>query len=127
MTPRTFFHKIIKDLLISAIITFFLMLIPELILPGIVSSHFSPKYLLAAILILGWLFAWQAKESRPVESSKFKAISQNILNIILFIITILLILSLYKMKIWQIIIAAVFSVFLLITAKYTFIEEERKQ
>lgn len=124
MTLRIFFQKITKDLLISSIITYFLMMIPELILPGIVSSHFNPKYLLVAILILGWLFAWQKKETRPEESAKFRAVSRNILNMILFIITILLVLGLYKMKIWQIAIVAAFSVVLLIAAKYVFVSEE---
>ncbi|OGI26434.1 MAG: hypothetical protein A3J76_00545 [Candidatus Moranbacteria bacterium RBG_13_45_13] len=116
MTTRTFLHKITRDILISFVITYFLLIVPELILPGLISSHFSPKYLLVAILLLGWLYAWQGQRYPQAESVKFRAISKNILNIILFVITLMLLLSLYKMKIWQILIVTIFSVALVVAA-----------
>lgn len=127
MTYRTFFQKTTKDLLVSGIIAFLLMSIPELILPGIVSVHFSPKYLLVIIIVLGWLHAWQKKETRPEESSKFRAVSRNILNVILFLITILLVLSLYKMKLWQIAVVTFFSVGLVAAAEKMLISEEAEK
>ena len=116
MTIRQFSKKITRDLLISFLITYFLILIPEIVLPGIISSHFNLKYFLVAILGLGLLYILQNGESHPAESSKFRAVSRNILNIILFTITIMLFLSLYKMKLWQIFVVAVFSVFLVSVA-----------
>ena len=50
-------YKLTKDLLISLVITYLLLIIPELVLPGIVSSHFDPKYLLAIIFIIGFFLA----------------------------------------------------------------------
>jgi hypothetical protein len=123
MTWEKFVYKITKDFLISLIITYFIISIPELILPGLISSHFSPKYLLAAIIALGWLFAWQGRKSPQQENIKFKAISRNLLNVILFIVTIMLILSLFKMKIWQIIIVVAFSVIFFIAAENMLINE----
>lgn len=116
MSWKIFCQKISKDLLISLAITYFLLLIPEIILPGIVSSHFSPKYLLAAVLILGLLYSRLANRQKEKENAKFNIVSRHLLHIILFVITIMLVLSLYKMKIWQILIVTIFSVALVITA-----------
>ncbi len=124
MTAKIFFQKITRDILISLIITYFLLLIPELVLPGIISTHISPKYVLLAILLLGWLFYLQREKSKPEETLKFSAISKSILNVILFIITIMLILSLYKMKIWQILIVVVVSISLIIAMNNILIEEK---
>jgi hypothetical protein len=125
MTWEKFRHKLTKDLLISLIITYFFISVPELILPGLISSHLSPKYLLIAIISLGWFFAWQGQKFPQQENAKFKAISRNLLNVILFIVTVMLVLSLFKMKIWQIVIVVIFSVILFITAeKMLIIDEE---
>ena len=126
MTPRKFFQRISKDLLISLTITYFFILIPEIILPGIVSSHFSPKYMLVAILLLGFLHAWLAKGQREKEGARFNIISRHLLHIILFVITIMLVLSLYKMKIWQIAVVTILSVSLVIAAGKMIIPEEEK-
>jgi hypothetical protein len=124
MSWEKFVYKLSKDLLISLIITYFFISIPELILPGLISAHFSPKYLLATIIVLGWFFARPGRKFSQQENTKFKAISRNLLNVILFIVTIMLILSLFKMRIWQIIIVVIFSVILFITAENMLISEE---
>jgi len=121
---QNFFSKITKDLLISLLVTYFLLLVPELVLPGIVSSHFSPKYLLVLILLVGLVFSQLGKKTKTTENSKFQAISRNLLNIILFLIAIMLILSLYKMQIWQIAIVTILSIPLLIGAEKVLIKKE---
>jgi len=113
-----------KDLLISLVITYFLLIIPELILPGIVSSHFDPKYLLAIIFVVGFLFTEFGKSLKIAEKSKFQAISRNLLNIILFTIALMLVLSLYKMQIWQIAVVVIISIPLLIGAENILIKEK---
>ncbi|MFH0930101.1 MAG: hypothetical protein V1814_02505 [Candidatus Moraniibacteriota bacterium] len=117
-------YKLTKDLLVSLVITYFLLIIPELVLPGIVSSHFDPKYLLAIIFVVGFLFAEFGKSFRAVEKAKFQAISRNLLNIILFTIALMLVLSLYKMQIWQIAVVVVISIPLLIGAENILIKEK---
>jgi len=124
MNWKIFWQKISKDLLISLAITYFLLLIPEIILPGIVSSHFSPKYLLVAVLILGLLYSRLANGQKEKENAKFNIVSRHLLHIILFVITIMLVLSLYKMKIWQILIVTIFSVALVIAAGNVLTREE---
>lgn len=124
MTWDKFGYKLTKDLLISLIITYFFVSVPELILPGLISSHFSPKYLLVAIIVLGWFFSWLGGKSPSQENIKFKAISRNLLNIILTIVTIMLILNLFKMKIWQIIVVTFFSVVFFIAAENMLISEK---
>ncbi len=124
MSWKTFWKKISRDLLISLVITYFLLLIPEIVLPGIVSSHFNPKYLLLAILALGLAYAWLGKGQKPAENAKFNSISRHLLHIILFVITVMLVLSLYKMKIWQILIVTAVSVALVATAGNMLIKEE---
>lgn len=126
MTLEKFFHKISKDLLISFIITYFLLLVPELVLPGIVSSYFNPKYLLALILILGLVFSWLGKKYPARENIKFRAISRNLLNIILFVVLVMLALSLYKMKIWQILIVLALSIVLMISADKILVSDSDK-
>src|SRR3990172_2250515 len=118
---QIFFSRIAKDLLVSLIITYFFLLIPELVLPGIVSSHFNPKYLLVALLGLGLIFSRLGEKNRKVENPKFRAISRNLLNIILFAIAAMLFLSLYKMRIWQILAVMFFSILLLIGAENIFV------
>lgn len=124
MNWKNFWQKISKDLLISLAITYFLLLIPEIILPGIISSHFSPKYLLAAVLILGLLYSRLANRQKEKENAKFNIVSRHLLHIILFVITIMLVLSLYKMKIWQILIVTIFSVALVIATGNVLTKEE---
>ncbi len=119
-----FFYKISKDLLIASIITYFLITVPELILPGIVSVHFSPKYLIVFIMLLGLAVSWQGRNFSHQENIKFKAISRNLLNIILFIVTLMLILSLYKMRIWQIITVTVISIAIFIALEKILVREE---
>lgn len=126
MTPRKFFQRISKDLLISLTITYFFILVPEIILPGIVSSHFSPKYMLVTILLLGLLYAWLAKGQREKEGAKFNIVSRHLLHIILFVITIMLVLSLYKMKIWQIAVVTILSISLVFAAGKMIVREEEK-
>ena len=121
---QKFFSKIARDLLIALVATYFILLIPELILPGIVSSHFDPKYLLIFILLLGLAFSKYTKISKPAEKSKFQTISLNLLNIILFLIAIMLVLSLYKMKIWEIAVVVIVSIPLLIGAENILIKEK---
>jgi hypothetical protein len=116
--------KLMKDLLVSLVITYFLLIIPELVLPGIVSKHFDPKYFLAAIFAVGFLFAEFGKSFRVAEKSKFQAISRNLLNIILFTIAVMLFLSLYKMQIWQIAVVVLISIPLLIGAENILIKEK---
>lgn len=113
-----------KDLLVSLVITYFLLIIPELILPGIVSKYFDPKYFLTAIFAVGFLFSEFGKSFRAAEKTKFKAISRNLLNIILFTIAVMLVLSLYKMQIWQIVVVVVISIPLLIGAENILIKEK---
>ena len=117
MTLEKFFYKITKDLLTAFIITYFLLLVPELVLPGIVSSHFNPKYLLLFILILGLVFSWLGRKYPPQEKLKFRAVSRNLLNVMLFIILVLLLLGLYKMHVWQIIVVAVLTLALIKAAE----------
>ena len=125
MSWQKFFYKLSKDLLISLMITYFFLLIPELILPGIISSHFSPKYFLALLIAVAWLFAWLAKSyGPPRENIRFGAISRSLLNALLVVITFMLILSLYKMKIWQIIVVSLFVLFLFVAAEKMFVSEE---
>lgn len=119
-----FFSKIAKDLLVVLIATYFILLIPELILPSIVSSHFDPKYLLAFILLLGLAYSKYGMKLKKPENPKFQAISRNIIHIILFVIALLLVLSLYKMKIWEIAVVVVISVPLLIGAEKILINGE---
>lgn len=121
---KIFFSKIARDLLIALIATYFILLIPELILPGIVSSHFDPKYLLALILLLGLVYAKFGSRLKKPENQRFQAISRNLINIILFLIALMLILSLYKMKIWEIAIVVAISIPLLIGAENILIREK---
>lgn len=114
---QKFFSKIAKDFLTALIATYFILLIPELILPGIVSSHFNPEYLLVFILVLGLAYSKFGSKLKRPENPKFKAISRNLINIILFLITIMLVLSLYKMKAWEIAITIAISIPLLIGAE----------
>ena len=117
MDKEKFLYKITKDLLISLIITYFLSLIPELILPGVVSSHFNPKFLLFFILVLGMVFFWLGKKYPVQEKLKFRAISDNLLSAMLFVVMVMLALSIYKMKIWQILIVLMLSLALFISAE----------
>jgi hypothetical protein len=117
-------YKLTKDLLVSLVITYFLLIIPELVLPGIVSSHFDPKYLLAIIFVVGFLFAEFGGLFKVAEKAKFQAISRNLLNIILFTIALMLVLSLYKMQIWQIAVVVIISIPLLIGAENILIKEK---
>jgi len=126
MQKREFFFRITKYLLVSLIITYFFLSVPELILPGLISSHFNPKYLLVFIIALGWLFAFQGKGNVPRENIRFKAISRNLLNLILFVVTVMLVLSLYKMKLWQIAIVAAFSIALFVAAEKMFVSREEE-
>lgn len=121
---QKFFTRLIKDLLASLIITYFILLIPELILPGIVSSHFNPKYLLIAILVLGLVFSWLGGKYHAAENPKFRAISRNLLNAVLFVIAIMLILSLYRLKVWQILVVLVFSIPLLVGAENILVKDK---
>lgn len=121
---RIFLSKIARDLLIALIATYFILLIPELVLPGIVSSHFDPKYLLVFILVLGIGFSNLGSRIHKNENPKFQAISRNLINIILFIIALMLILSLYKMKIWEIAIVVAISIPLLIGAENILVKEK---
>mgnify|MGYP005832122385 CR=1 FL=1 len=125
MTWNIFFQKIIRDLLVSLLITHFFLLIPEIVLPGIVSSHFSPKYFLILILATAWLYSWLARKNPAQINIRFRAISKSILNAILAVIMVMLVLSLYKMEIWEIAVTAVFSLGLLIAAQKMLIEEEK--
>lgn len=120
---RDFFAKITKDLLVAFIATYFLLLIPELVLPGIVSSHFNPKFLLVFILLLGIAFSKLKTAPKKPENSNFQAISRNLINIILFVIAIMLILSLYKMALWQIAVVVAVSIPLLLAAEKVLVEE----
>jgi hypothetical protein len=125
MNLRKFLHKISKDLLISLLITYVFLLIPELILPGIVSSHFSVKYILLLILAVGLVYSWLGKYiPAPKENIRFGAISRNLSNILLVIIGLMLILSLYKMKFWQIAIVTIFSIFLIIATQKFLLDEK---
>jgi len=120
---REFFAKILKDLLVALIATYFLLLIPELLLPGIVSSHFNPKLLLVFILLLGIVFSKLKNPSKKPENPKFQAISRNLINIILFVIAIMLVLSLYKMHLWQIAVVVAVSIPLLLAAENVLVKE----
>ncbi len=125
MTWKNFFQKITRDILIALLITYFFLLLPEIVLPGIVSVHFSPKYFLALILLLSWTHLRLFEKNSPPENNvRFRSISKNILNAILFVIAAMLVLSLYKMKIWEIALITVFSMGLFITMKKMLIEEE---
>lgn len=125
MTWEKFFYKISKDLLISLLITYFFLLVPELILPGITSSHFNPKYVLVLILVTAWAYSWLGRKfSPPQENVRFKAISRNLLNALLVIITAMLILSLYKMKLWEIAVVTAFSIALIVTSQKFILDEK---
>lgn len=119
-----FFSKIARDLLIASIATYFIMLIPELILPGIVSAHFNPEYLLVFILLLGLVYAKFGEKLKRPENPKFQAISRNLLNIILFVVAVMLVLSLYKMRVWEIVVVIVISIPLLIGAENILVKED---
>lgn len=121
---QKFFSKIARDLLIALIATYFILLIPELILPGIVSAHFNPRHLLIFILLLGLAYSRYGIRMKNYENPKFRAISRSLINIILFIITLMLILSLYKMEVWQITFVVAISIPLLITAENILIKEK---
>jgi hypothetical protein len=121
---KKFFSNITRDLLIALIATYFILLIPELILPGIVSDHFNPEYVLIFILLLGIVFSKTGLKSEAAENSRFRAISRNLLNIILFVIALMLILSLYKMSIWEIAVVVAISIPLLISAENVLINEK---
>lgn len=126
MTWNNFLQKTTKDFLISLLITYFFLLIPEIVLPGIVSSHFSPKYFLVLILAVAWLHVWLGRKNMaPSENVRFRAISKNLLNAILFIVAAMLILSLYKMNPWEIAATMAFSLGLLIATEKMLIEEEK--
>ena len=126
MIWNSFFQKITKDLLVSLLVTYFFLLIPEIVLPGIVSSHFSPKYFLVLLLAVAWLHVWLGKKNpAPPENVRFQAISRNLLNAILFVIAAMLILSLYKMGIWEIAVTAVFSLGLMIATENMLLKEEK--
>ncbi len=127
MTLEKFFYKITKDLLTAFMITYFLLLVPELVLPGIVSSHFNPKYLLLLILILGLVFSRLGRKNSPQEKLRFQAVSRNLLNVILFIILVLLLLSLYKMHVWQIIVTAILTLALIIAAEKMLVSEKENE
>lgn len=121
---QKFFSKIAKDLLTALIATYFILLVPELVLPGIVSAHFNPKYLLILILLLGLAYSKFGRQIKKPENPKFQAISRNLINIILFLIAIMLVLSLYKMHVWEIAVVIAISVPLLIGAEKILIKEE---
>jgi len=121
---RDFFSKILKDLLAALTATYFLILIPELILPGIVSSHFNPKYLLVLILVLGVVFSRLKTSPKKPENPKFQAISRNLINIILFVVAIMLVLSLYKMHLWQIAVVVAVSIPLLLAAEKVLVDDK---
>jgi cell division protein FtsW (lipid II flippase) len=114
----------LRDFLIALIATYFILLIPELILPGIVSSHFNPQYLLIFILLLGLVYSKIGGRTKTAENPKFRAISRNLLNVILFVIALMLILSLYKMNIWEIVLVIAISIPLLISAENILIKEK---
>jgi len=120
---QKFFSKIAKDLLAALIATYFILLMPELVLPGIVSSHFNPEYLLIFILLLGLTYSKFGSKTKRLENPKFQAISRNLINIILFVIAIMLVLSLYKMKVWEIAVVIAVSIPLLIGAENILIKE----
>jgi hypothetical protein len=121
---KKFLSKISRDLLVALIISYFLLLIPELILPGIVSAHFDPKYVLIFIFLLGIIFSKLETGQKKPENTKFQTISRNLINAILFIITAMLVLSLYKMKIWEIVCVVVISIPLLISAENILVKEK---
>lgn len=121
---QKFFFKVSRDLLAALIASYFILLIPELILPGIISSHFNPKYLLIFILILGLIFSKLAGAQKKPDNSKFQAISRNLINIILFVIALMLVLSLYKMQLWEIVVVIAVSIPLLISAENILIGEK---
>lgn len=126
MTWNIFFQKTTKDLLVSLLTTYFFLLIPEIVLPGIVSSHFSPKYFLVLVLAVAWLYVWFGKKNpAPPENVRFRAISKNLLNAILFIVAAMLILSLYKMNIWEMAVTTAFSLGLVIATENMLIKEEK--
>jgi len=121
---QKFFSKIAKDLLTALIATYFILLVPELVLPGIVSAHFNPEYLLIFILLLGLTYSKFGKYVKKPENPKFQAISRNLINIILFVIAIMLILSLYKMHVWEIAVVIAISIPLLIGAEKILLKGE---
>jgi hypothetical protein len=120
---QKFLSKIAKDLLTALIATYFILLVPELVLPGIVSAHFNPEYLLIFILLLGLAYSRFGKHIKKPENPKFQAISRNLINIVLFLIVIMLILSLYKMHVWEIVVVIAISIPLLVGAEKILIKE----
>jgi len=77
------------------------------------------------LLAVAWLHVWLGKKNpAPPENVRFQAISRNLLNAILFVIAAMLILSLYKMGIWEIAVTAVFSLGLMIATENMLIREE---
>lgn len=129
MTWEKFLFKISRDSLIALIIVYFFLQVPELVLPGIVSSHFSPKYFLILLILTALLFIWLGKKTQPVrvENKRFRAISRNLINVLLSVSAVMIILSLYRMQIWQIAIVTIFSLTLFIAAETVLIEEEEKK
>jgi cell division protein FtsW (lipid II flippase) len=126
MTWNKFFQKITRDILIAFLITYFFLLIPEIVLPGIVSSHFSPKYFLVLVLAVAGLHTWLSQKNLPPENNlRFRTISKNILNAILFVIAAMLILSLYKMSVWEIVVTVALSMGLLVSTGKMLLEEEK--
>jgi hypothetical protein len=123
---KKFFSRVAKDLLTALIATYFLLLVPELILPGIVSSHFNPKYLLIFIIVFGLAYSKFGEKIGKNDNMKFRAISRNLINIILFLIAIMLILSLYKMKLWEIAVVVAVSIPLLIATESVLITENQR-
>ncbi len=126
MPTSKFVYLICRDFLSALIIVYFFTIVPELILPGIVSPIVSPKHLLSVILILGFVTAYLAKKGNLAirENIQFKSISHSLISIILFIITILIVLSLYQMRWWQIIFTTLLSIILLIYMQKMLIIEE---
>jgi cell division protein FtsW (lipid II flippase) len=126
MSWHKFFIALLKDLIISLVITYFILLIPEIILPGLVSSHLSLKYLLTIVFILGLIYSLlNSKQAQPETNPKFRSVSQNILNILLFLIFVMLLLSLYKMKFWEVVLLSALSLLIFISLKnILFLEKE---
>lgn len=129
MTWEKFFFKVSRDSLIALIVVYFFLEIPELVLPGIVSSHFSPKYFLVLLILAALVFIRLGKRSQPArtENRRFRAISRNLINVLLCVWAVMIILSLYRMQIWQIAIVTIFSLTLFIAAENMLIKEEEKE
>ncbi|MFA5871280.1 MAG: hypothetical protein WC858_01020 [Parcubacteria group bacterium] len=126
MSWKKFFISILKDLTVSLIVTYFILIIPELVLPNLVSSHVSLKYLLALIVLLGLAYSLLAeKKTRPETNPKFRSISQNILNILLFLIFAMLLLSLYKMRFWEVVLISALSLLFFISLENILFSEKK--